>query len=86
MLYHGVNTEAAVLMRMNAVPRSIAPALGQRFAVATKGRPDVHSTRAAREYLRRLSPDDWQRAAPRGAKLTGPDYQNVWRLLAGERL
>jgi len=84
MIYHGVNTEAAVLMRMNAVPRSIAVGLGERFS-ATVQETDLHSVRSARSYLRGLSPSDWQRSTPAHAKMSGEDYQGIWRLLAGER-
>lgn len=86
MLYHGVNTEAAVLMRMNAVPRSIAVGLGDQFSAAVKEGADIHSVRSARSYLRDLSPADWQRCAPPHTKMSGEDYRGIWSLLAGERL
>jgi replicative superfamily II helicase len=85
MLYHGVNTESAVLMRINSVPRSIAPKLGEKFAVAKQGNPDIHNSRSARDFLRRLSVEDWQKAAPQNSALSGSDYRDVWQLLAGER-
>jgi replicative superfamily II helicase len=84
MLYHGVNTEAAVLMRINAVPRSIALKLGETFSTAKQGSPDLHNSRAAKEFLRKLSVEDWQKAAPQHAAMTGSDYRDVWQLLAGE--
>ena len=31
MIYHGVNTPEAILMRMNSAPRSIAERLGERY-------------------------------------------------------
>lgn len=86
MLYHGVNTEAAVLMRMNAVPRSIATGLGEKYAAAAKDAAELHSVRSARSYLRNLSSTDWQRSAPSRAKLSGEDYRDIWSLLAGECL
>ena len=85
MLYHGVNTEAAVLMRINAVPRSIAIKLGEKFSASKHVGLDVHNARSARNYLRALSTDDWQKAAPSHAKMSGTDYRDVWRLLSGER-
>lgn len=63
-----------ILMRMNAVSRSIA-------AAAHSG-SDLHS---ARSYLRTLSPTDWQRSAPPHSKMSGEDYRSIWSLLAGER-
>ena len=85
MLYHGVNTEAAVLMRINAVPRSIAIKLGEKFSASKHVGLDVHNARFARNFLRALSTDDWQKAAPSHAKMSGTDYRDVWRLLSGER-
>lgn len=85
MLYHGVNTDSAVLMRINAVPRSIAPKLGEKFATAKQGSSDIHNSRSAKDFLRGLSVEDWQKATPQHAKMTGADYRDVWQLLAGER-
>lgn len=85
MLYHGVNSEAAVLMRMNAVPRSVAVGLGEAYTTVAQSESDLHSVRSARSYLRGLSPTDWQRAAPAHSKMSGEDYRAVWSLLAGER-
>lgn len=85
MLYHGVNTEAAVLMRVNSVPRSIALKLGEKFSSATHGSADIHNSRSARFYLRGLSIDEWKKAAPSHVKLSGEDYRAVWHILSGER-
>lgn len=86
MLYHGVATEGGVLMRMNAVPRTVAERLGQDFIEQT-GR-DATRTRPAdaRAFLRELADADWQRAAPQEATLSGADYRRVWAQLAGERI
>jgi hypothetical protein len=86
MLYHGVNTEPAVLMRINAVPRSVATTLGERFASTKQGSIDIHNSRSARDFLRNLSEDDWQKAAPKNSTMSGLDYRDVWQLLAGERI
>lgn len=84
MLYHGVNTESAVLMRINSVPRSIAPSLGERFVSETSDIEGVHNTRRAREFLRLLNDKDWQHAAPKNAKMSGADYRTIWLRLSGE--
>ncbi len=82
MLYHGVATEAAVLMRMNAVPRTVAENLGKRFGAEVKVASPT--SRLAREFLRTLDDRDWQRAAPSKSALTGTDYKAIWQRLAGE--
>ncbi|MCL4180875.1 MAG: hypothetical protein KJ072_24395 [Verrucomicrobia bacterium] len=60
----GVNTEPAVLMRMNAVPRSIATGLGDQFSATVKEGADLHSVRSARSHLCNPSATDWYRSDP----------------------
>ena len=81
MIYHGVRTEPAVLMRMNAVPRSIAEALGAKLQAAGGTEPSV---KLARDFLRSLNQADWDAAVPAGATMSGNDYRQVWKQLSGE--
>jgi hypothetical protein len=82
MIYHGVKTESAVLMRMNAVPRSVAEPLGERFA-RELGQAEA-SVRAARDFLKLLSDDEWGASRPPDAAMSGEDYRRVWEQLSGE--
>ncbi len=84
MLYHGVSSDAAVLMRMNSVPRSIAEPLGSSFVEATQQRPTDVRPAEARAFLRDLADSDWQRVAPAESKMSGSDYRKVWKQLSGE--
>ena len=81
MLYHGVKSEGAVLMRMNGVPRSVAESLGNRF-VTEAGRKQ--GAREAREFLRELGDRDWSAAAPPGTEMSGTDFREVWGRLSGD--
>lgn len=81
-LYHGVNTDEAVLMRMAGVPRSIAVPLGERFGEANVTR----SPGQARAFLKSLTLDVWDAVTPPGVPMTGADYQAVWSRLSGERV
>lgn len=54
MIYHGVKTEAAVLMRMNSVPRSIAEPLGEEFERNTGTPVGNQTVSIARDFLRTL--------------------------------
>jgi hypothetical protein len=85
MLYHGVATESAVLMRMSGVPRSIAPRLGVAFDAtnAAIGTPAEPSSQRARAFLDSLSDGDWERLRPPAAAMSGADYRAVWRTLNG---
>lgn len=84
MIYHGVKTEAAVLMRMNSVPRSVAEPLGVQFERATDSPAANQTVGVAREFLKTLTSKDWGRYAPKRAAMSGNDYKEVWRRLSGE--
>ena len=84
MLYHGVQSEAAILMRMNAVPRSVAESLGQRFNREVKGGTEMMRPSHARDFLRSLTERDWSAVSPNGSPMSGSDYREVWKRLSGE--
>ncbi|MFH1845170.1 MAG: DEAD/DEAH box helicase [bacterium] len=84
MVYHGVKTEAAVLMRMNSVPRSIAESMGAEFESRTGTSAGTQTIGVARNFLRSLGDRDWARLAPTGATMSGKDYKDVWGRLSGE--
>lgn len=80
MIYHGVKTSEAVLMRMNAVPRSIARQMGEKYSkVAEK-----YTVQEAREFIKLLKVEDWDNLRDRKSFLSGSDYKAIWELLAGE--
>ena len=84
MIYHGVRSEDAVLMRMNSVPRSAAEELGNLYRGATGGDEQRYSVGKARGFLRSLQSEDWNKIIPDGAQLTGTGYKRVWQVLSGE--
>ena len=81
MIYHGVKTEEAVLMRMNAAPRSVAERLGELYRTAM---PEESSVAGARSFLKEMSLSEWSSVRPDGAALSGGDYKRVWEVLSGE--
>ncbi len=84
MIYHGVNSEDAVLMRMNSAPRSAAEALGSLYREVSGRDERRYSVREARRFLQGLGADDWERVRPEGAALSGVGYKRVWEVLSGE--
>lgn len=86
MLYHGVNTEEAVLMRMNSLPRSIAEQMGKRFHEKTGGEAKYKSVAKAREFLISLKEKEWDRVKPASSNLSGKQYKEIWELLSGEKM
>ena len=83
MIYHGVRTEDAVLMRMNAAPRSAAEALGSIYRELFGDDENRYSVDKARNFLRELSSEDWNRVRPSDAALSGSGYKRIWEVLSG---
>lgn len=84
MIYHGVRTEEAVLMRMNAVPRSIAERMAEKFRGESDDSGSRLSVNDARGFLKNQQSEDWEQAKPLNSKLSGEEYKTVWELLSGK--
>jgi hypothetical protein len=85
MLYHGVKTEEAVLMRMNSVPRSIAERAGEDFkARNVEGGVDLKLSPVKQMSTYNLSNQKIGLARPKNSVLSGEDYLKVWKRLSGE--
>ena len=94
MAYYGVDTDAAVLMRMNSVPRSAARGIGMAYGEYFEGgRRDRRPVggREIGEWLSGLEWDEWigrgaarrERETPRPGGIAGSDLKAVWSLLSG---
>ena len=84
MIYHGVRSEEAVLMRMNSAPRTAAEALGTLYREFTGEDEGRYSVGDARRFLKELGVQEWHDARPEGAPLSGAGYKRVWEILSGE--
>ena len=84
MIYHGVNTEETVLMRVNSAPRSAAESLAVMYRTTLLDEAARYSVTQARSFLVAMSSADWQRARPSDAALSGEGYRRIWRGLSGE--
>ena len=84
MVYHGVCSEDAVLMRMNSAPRSAAESLGTLYRDFTGDDANRYSVDKARVFLKQLGSEEWDRVRPADAALSGGGYKSVWEILSGE--
>lgn len=82
MVFYGVPTVNAVLMRSLGVPRSIAVPLGDRF-LAEGSAADSPRVFRARQWLKDQPSEIWEEAKPATARMSGRDYRRVWRILNG---
>ena len=71
-------------MRMNYAPRSVAEKLGKEFKSTIDKDASKATVIGAREFLKSLDTQDWERSRPPNSYLTGSEYRDVWRLLSGE--
>ena len=84
MIYHGVRSEEAVLMRMNSAPRTVAESLGTlyRREMADEDKKQ-YSVGGARNFLKGLDVKEWNEVRPEDAPLSGADYKRIWEILSG---
>jgi hypothetical protein len=83
MLYHGVQSEEAVLMRMNSVPRSVAESAGDAFKAQVNNESLNTASKQATTYLKSLKAEDWERFKLKNSIMSGDDYRKVWKKLSG---
>ncbi|AIL32723.1 DEAD/DEAH box helicase [Basilea psittacipulmonis] len=83
MIYHGVKTEEAVLMRMNALPRSIAESFGEILKDCVSS--TEYSVQQTRQFLKNADTSQWNQASKNYANiLSGQEYKKIWNILSGE--
>ena len=81
MVYHGVDTDEAVLMRINGVPRSVSKSIGAAYAREFKA-DNIYAAESGRVlgWLSDLPGDRWR---PEGGSITGEECKEVWMRLSG---
>ncbi|HZW58578.1 MAG TPA: DEAD/DEAH box helicase [Nitrososphaerales archaeon] len=82
MIYYGVGSDEAILMRMNNVPRSISQRLGEMYKEKIG---DVYASRIgmAGSWLKELKDNEWTKAIPSDKNMSGSEYKQVWQFLSG---
>ncbi len=83
LLHYGVNTDEAVLMRKNNVPRNIATKVGQLYNASVGGNVFSQSSHQVNGWLTQLENKHWENVKPAGTKMTGADYKKIWQKLNG---
>ena len=84
MLYYGVPTVEAVLMRSLGVPRSVSVSLGEQFVKSEKKEAHAPRIQEARRWLEKAPTEAWNAAvAHAGTRMDGKRLQKVWRIITG---
>ncbi|MDR1915849.1 MAG: DEAD/DEAH box helicase [Synergistaceae bacterium] len=85
MIYFGVPTVEAVLMRSLGVPRSVSVNLGEQFVKNDNAEEKLPRIQKARSWLENSSSEVWQSAAKQaGVKMNGKRLQQAWRIITGK--
>lgn len=80
-IYYGVDTDAAVLMRLNSVPRSIAKKMGAVYESEHSVQESTPSM--VRKWISDLDDSQWNRVAS-SPRLSSTEYRRIWERLSGE--
>lgn len=82
MIYYGVNSNEAILMRMNNVPRSISNKLGNYYK---SQKADIYNANSQEviKWLKDLPDTSWQNSIPTNASMNGKEYKQIWKKLSG---
>lgn len=84
MIYFGVPTIEAVLMRSLGVPRSISVAIGKRFAAEAEAIEPAPRLQKARAWLERSSSQTWQEVARESnLPMDGNRMRQAWCIITG---
>lgn len=84
LIHYGVNTDEAVLMRKNNIPRSIAKKAGELYNASIGGEIFKHDSNIeVIEWLSSLGDSEWNSFRPQNSKMTGVEYRKIWKKLNG---
>jgi len=85
MIYFGVPTVEAVLMRSLGVPRSVSVHFGDQFIKNEDKENQLPRIQKARQWLDKTSSDVWQTAVDQtGIAISGERLQQAWRIITGK--
>ncbi|QJD79067.1 DEAD/DEAH box helicase [Spirosoma rhododendri] len=80
MIHYGVNSDEAILMRKNNVPRSIASRIGKLFDSSNSNIYSATSDEVT-SWLHTLKDDQWSN--PDTSNISGNEYKMIWKKLSG---
>jgi len=81
MVYYGVNTDEAILMRMNNVPRSISNHIGKQFLENKPENLYDSKSKDIISWLKDLGDNAWKPET--STNITGSDYKQIWKTISG---
>ena len=83
MIYYGVRTNEAILLRKALVPRSISNNLGNQLKNEYGDNTYNMSIKDISNWLNNLNVIEWKKAIPTTKKMEGLEYKKIWQMLSG---
>ena len=81
MIFFGVQRKEAIWLRMVGVPRLVADGLAQIWQQNSGQEPGTYEE--IRNWISRLTDEDWQQAIPSNTSLTPEDMRLIWQEFTG---
>lgn len=84
MIYYGVNSDEAILMRMNGVPRSIADNIGKLY-LDEYGSGTLYKSNSVGviKWLNDMDVSKWNSSILPGKGISGSEYKQIWKQISG---
>ena len=82
MIFYGVDSEEAILMRFNSIPRSISKKMGEIYKNDV---PEYHKSTPsdALAWINALDEQQWNSVVPAAKRLSGNEYKQIWQKISG---
>lgn len=82
MIYYGVDSDEAVLMRMNSIPRKISRQFAKEYLMVNK---DINKSTPSDAYcwISSLDKKDWEKIIGERYTASGADYKRIWDIMVG---
>lgn len=82
MIYYGVDSDEAILMRMNNIPRKISRQFGKEYLKVNK---DINKSTPSEAYdwISNLDKREWEKIVGQKYTASGTDYKRIWNIISG---
>lgn len=82
MIYYGVDSDEAILMRSNNIPRSISKKMGKIYKNVV---PEYQKSTPSEvlTWIQTLDDQQWNSVVPTTRHLSGNEYKQIWQKISG---
>ena len=81
MIFYGVDTDEAILMRLNNIPRGISKKMGNLYKNDIS--QDQRTPSSVLSWIKGLDEEQWNLIVPHSKRLSGKEYKQIWKKISG---